>query len=312
MASSPNSAQVIRHTVAAGTPADRLDRYLTRVLPGLSRSRVQRLILQGNVRLDQKKVRPSHVISAGEEFVITVPAPEPVDAKADTIPLEIVHEDDFLIVVDKPAGMVSHPAPGHTRGTLVNALVGYGSRLSKVGGPQKLGIVHRLDQDTSGLVLVAKDDRTHLDLSRQFAGRTVRRVYLGIVRGVVQRDEGTIDAPIGRSQFDRKLMAIRHDGGRESVTRFKVKERFANATLLELYPETGRTHQLRVHLKHLGHPLLGDARYGIRGGLNRQALHAHRLGFFHPGLQERVEFVSPLPKDLERVLADLRRPKSSK
>lgn len=298
--------RVIHHTVPAETVPERLDKYLARLLPDLSRSRLQKLMGQGNIRLGTRRLRPSHSVAPGEEFVIEVPPVEPPTAKPDRIPLEILHEDDWLMVVNKPAGMVAHPAPGHTRGTLVNALVGHGSRLSQVGGPEKLGIVHRLDQDTSGIVLAAKDDRTHLVLSRQFAGREVKRVYIGIVRGVVQRDEGTIDAPIGRSAFDRKLMAVRHDSGRESITRYKVKERFPNATLLELYPETGRTHQLRVHLKHIGHPLLGDARYGIRGGFSRQALHAHRLGFRHPGIEQWVEFVSPLPADLKEILAQLR------
>ena len=301
-AASADPPQVIRHTVPAETAPERLDKYLVRILPDLSRSRVQKLILEGHVRRGTHRLRPSAAVWPGEQYVIELQPAASTELKGDAIPLEIIHEDDFLLVVNKPAGMVSHPAPGHSRGTLVNALVSHGSKLSKVGGPQKLGIVHRLDQDTSGIILVAKDDKTHLNLSRQFAGREVKRVYVALVRGVVQRDEGTIDAPIGRHPFQRELMSIRPDSGRDAVTRYKVKERFANATLLELYPQTGRTHQLRVHLKHIGHPILGDARYGIRGGFARQALHAHRLGFFHPGIEQWVEFVSPLPVDLQHLL----------
>ena len=303
---SPDSLPVIHHTVPAETPAERLDKYMARILPDSSRSRIQKWILEGNIRLGTRRVRPSVLVSPGQEYVIQRPPAGPSPVKADKIPLEIIHEDDFLLVVNKPAGMVAHPAPGHSRGTLVNALMGLGSKLSKVGGTQRVGIVHRLDQDTSGLVLVAKDDRTHLALSRQFASRQVKRVYLAVVRGVVQRDEGTIDAPIGRHLYQRELMAIRHDSGREAITRFKVKERFADSTFLELYPQTGRTHQLRVHLKHLGYPILGDARYGTRGGFPRQALHAHRLGFVHPGIEQWVEFVSPMPADLEREIRRLR------
>lgn len=309
MPASPETEKIIRHTIPPDAGPDRTDRYLARVFPKISRSKLHQLILKGHVRVGGRLLRkPSSPVSPGEEVVVEVPPPEPVEAQPDRIKLEILHEDDWLMVVNKPAGMVSHPAPGHTRGTLVNALVAYGAKLSKIGGPQKLGIVHRLDQDTSGLVLVAKDDQTHLALSKQFAGREVRRIYRAIVRGVVQRDQGTIDAPIGRDPHQRELMSVRPDGeSREAITRWKVLERFRDATYLELIPQTGRTHQLRVHLKHIGHPILGDARYGIRGGIRRQALHAHRLGFVHPGAQQRVEFVSPLPADLERILDRLRK-----
>ncbi len=296
----------LRHTVPADAVSERADRYLARVFPKVSRSKLHKQILEGQVRIGGWVLRkPSYIITPGEEFTVEVLPSEPPDVKPDRIKLEIVHEDSFLMVVSKPAGMVSHPAPGHTRRTLVNALVGYGSKLSKAGGAQKLGIVHRLDQDTSGLVVVAKDDRTHLALAKQFAGRQVKRVYRALVRGAVQRDEGTIDAPIGRDPHQRKLMSVQ-SAGREAITRYKVLERFRGATYLELTPQTGRTHQLRVHLKHIGHPILGDAHYGIRGGFRRQALHAHRLGFVHPGIEQWVEFVSPMPADLEKEIRRLR------
>jgi 23S rRNA pseudouridine1911/1915/1917 synthase len=209
------------------------------------------------------------------------------------------------LVVDNPAGLVVHPGAGHAEGTLVNALLAHGPKLSGRGGPVKPGLVHRLDKDTSGIMVVAKDDATHWNLSRQFAGRSVLRVYQAVVRGRMQRDEGTIDAPIGRHPVQRKKMAVRRDSERDAITKYKVLKRFKEATLVELYPQTGRTHQLRVHLASIGHPILGDTEYGVSGGFSRQALHAHRLGFVHPGIEQRVEFVSPLPRDLERQIARL-------
>ncbi len=295
--------ELLRHTVPPHVHPERLDRYLARIFPALSRSRLQRLILQGRVRAGERKVqRPSYPVHPGQEFLVEVPEEETPTLRPERIPLEVVHEDEFLLVVDKPAGMAVHPGAGRSSGTLANALLGYGARLSAMGGAVKPGLVHRLDKDTSGLLVVAKDDGTHWKLSQQFAGRQVRRVYLAVVQGVVPRDEGTIAAPIGRHPTRRTRMAVRYEGGRESVTRYKVLRRFPRATLLELTPETGRMHQLRVHLASIGHPILGDREYGVAGGFSRQALHAHRLGFRHPGLDRWVEFVSPLPKDLERDL----------
>ena len=300
-------AEIFKQVVPAGV-SDRLDRYLTRSVPGLSRSKAQRLILDGKVRFNGRFPRkPSLRVSGGEEISLEVPPPAPAAAelKAQKIPLNIVHEDEFLLVVDKPAGLVVHPGAGHSEGTLVNALLAHGPKLSRMGGPAKPGLVHRLDKDTSGLMVVAKDDATHWNLSRQFAGRSVLRIYQAVVRGRMERDEGTIDAPIGRHPTQRTKMTIRHDSERDAVTRYKVLKRFKEATLVELYPQTGRTHQLRVHLASIGHPILGDAEYGVRGGFSRQALHAHRLGFLHPGIEQRVEFSSPLPKDLEREIKRL-------
>lgn len=298
--------ELLRHTVPPRTPSERLDRYLAHVFPTLSRSRVQRLILKGRVRAGETRIqRPSYPVHPGQEFLVEVPEEESSTLRPERIPLEIVHEDEFLLVVDKPAGMAVHPGAGRSSGTLANALLGYGARLSGMGGPAKPGLVHRLDKDTSGLLVVAKDDATHWKLSEQFAGRQVRRVYLAAVQGVVARDEGTVTAPIGRHPTRRTRMAVRYGEGRESVTRYKVLRRFPRATLLELVPETGRMHQLRVHLASIGHPILGDRAYGVAGGFARQALHAHRLGFRHPGLDQWVEFVSPIPKDFERDLERL-------
>lgn len=301
--------KVIRHTVPPQAASDRLDRYLTTVIPGSTRSALKRLIEEGRVQMGRRPLKSSHRVSIGEEYVIEIPPAALPELKPERIRLDILHEDDFLLVIDKPAGMVVHPGAGHASGTLVNALLGHASRLSRRGGPERLGLVHRLDKDTSGLLVVAKDDATHQALADQFAGRSVLRVYLAVVRGIVQRDEGTIEAPIGRHPQERKRMAVRYGDGRESVTRYRVLERFpkGNATLLELKPQTGRMHQLRVHLAHLGHPILGDTEYGTRGGFRRQALHAHRLGFRHPGVEQWVEFVSPLPSDLQREVDKLRK-----
>ncbi len=315
----------ICHTVPPDATTERLDRYLRNVLPDLSRAQIQRLIDGGHVRSAGKGLKPSHPVKPGEQFEVEIPSPAPSELKAEPIPLAIVHEDRWLVVLDKPAGMVVHPAAGHPGGTLVNALLSHGSRLSSMAGPFEPGIVHRLDKDTSGLMVVAKADSTHRALAEQFTSRKVRRVYLALVQGVVQQQEGTIDAPIGRHPLRRQRMAVRYGAGpgppgghragagREAITRYRVVKRFPKVTFLELTPQTGRTHQLRVHLAHLGFPILGDARYGVKGGpstglragLSRQALHAHRLGFEHPGTHRWVEFTSPLPPDLEQALQHL-------
>ena len=296
--------RLIQHAVRPGADPQRLDRYLTTIVPDSSRAQIQKLIGRGLVRVNGKRVKSSHRISPGEQVAVEIPAPVLPDLKPEPIPLKIVYEDKHLLVVDKPAGLVVHPAPGHPSGTLVNALLGRGGSLSSLAGSFKPGIVHRLDKETSGLLLVAKDDSTHRQLSQQFTDRKVEKVYLAVVRGVVERDEGTIDAPIGRHPIHRQQMAVRADAPRQAQTRYRVLKRFKGATLLELFPKTGRTHQLRVHLKYLGHPVLGDARYGVRGRFPRMALHAHRLGFNHPQRHRWMEFISPFPKDLRKFLLD--------
>lgn len=292
--------------VPQNTPPLRLDQYLTTVIANSSRAQIQRLIKKGDVRVNGRILKASHRVTPGEEIKVQVPTPEPLSLKAEPIPLKVVYEDPHLLIVDKPAGLVVHPGPGHPSGTLVNALLARSISLSSVAGAFKPGIVHRLDKDTSGLLVVAKEDLTHRELSRQFSKSEVHRVYLALVQGIVQQDEGTIDAPIGRHPIKRQQMAVRFGAGRPATTRYRVLKRLSGATYLELTPQTGRTHQLRVHLKHMGHPILGDARYGLRRGFHRQALHAHRLGFQHPTLKRRMEFISPWPKDLTGALAVLK------
>jgi 23S rRNA pseudouridine1911/1915/1917 synthase len=302
---SPQSGDEVHHVVPTDSFLQRLDTYLTGTLPDVSRAKVQRLIEEGRVLLNGKKVKASLRVSPGDTIDVSFPPPELLDLKAEPIPLKLIHEDRWLAVIDKPAGLVVHPAPGHPSGTLVNALLHHMKKLSGVAGPYKPGIIHRLDKDTSGLLLVAKDDVTHRAVSRQFADRSVRRVYQAIVKGVMQQEQGTIAAPIGRDPHRRQRMTVRFGAGREAETRYKVLKRFKAATYVELYPQTGRTHQLRVHLAYVGHPLLGDQRYGVHGGVDRQALHAHRLGFLHPGTGKPVDYVSPFPKDLSQVLKQL-------
>jgi len=297
----------LHHRVPERAPGQRLDQYLVGVIPDISRAKVQRLIERNHVLINGKRPKASCRVSPGDGISVTFPPPDIQELAPEPIPLKIVHEDRWLLVIDKPAGLVVHPAPGHPSGTLVNALLHHVKKLSAAAGPFKPGIVHRLDKETSGLLLVAKDDATHRAVSRQFAERTVRRVYQAIVKGLIPQEQGTIAAPIGRDPHRRQRMTVRYGSGREAETRYRVLKRLNGATFVELYPQTGRTHQLRVHLAHLGHPLLGDERYGVRGGLDRQALHAHRLGFFHPGTRRNVDYRSPLPKDLREALKKLAR-----
>ena len=294
------------HIVPNGTPSERLDRYLTAVLPDHSRSQIQQLIAKGHIRAGEPGLKSSHRVTPGEVILIQIPPQAVQVLKAESIPLSILYEDSYLLLLDKPAGLVVHPAPGHPSGTLVNALLGRRINLSSVAGPSKPGIVHRLDKDTSGILVVAKDNQSHRNLSRQFATGQVRRTYRAVVRGVVQQEEGTVEAPIGRHPLNRQRMSVRYGSGREAVTRYHVLERYPCATLLELFPQTGRTHQLRVHLAHLGYPLLGDTRYGVRGGFPRQALHAYCLGFQHPQDGRWVEFTCPLPLDVIRGIEQLK------
>jgi 23S rRNA pseudouridine1911/1915/1917 synthase len=302
-----SSSVWIRHPVALDAAPERLDRYLTRIFTNRSRSQIQRWIAQGRVRSADMPLKASHRIKPGEILEIAVPPipTEPSSILPEPIPLSIIYEDEHILVVDKPAGMVVHPAPGHPTGTLVNALLSYVNRLSQVAGPLKPGIVHRLDKETSGLLVVAKDDTSHRALARQFAERLVLRQYLAVVKGQVASDEGTIQIPIGRHPIHRQRMSVRWEGGRDACTRYRVLRRFLQASLLELSLHTGRTHQVRVHLAALGHPLLGDRRYGVHGGCPRQALHAHRLGFIHPATDRWMVFHAPLPPDLDQFIRTL-------
>jgi len=323
--------QVETVTVVAEESGDRLDRVLaTRV--ALSRTRLKALILTGEVAIGGRTIRdPGYRVNAGEVVSVSVPPPEPAVPQAEAIPLAIVYEDDDVIVIDKPAGLVVHPAAGNDSGTLVNALIAHcGDSLSGIGGVKRPGIVHRLDKDTSGLMVAAKNDRAHRALAAQFAdhGRTgpLVRGYLAFAWGVPDRPKGVIAAPIDRHPRARDKQAVR-EGGRDAVTHWQVLERYAGidgrpvASLIACRLETGRTHQIRVHLAHIGHPLMGDDLYGpgfktkavhlppaarqALGDLGRQALHAYLLGFEHPATGEYLEFRSELPVDLARLRIDL-------
>lgn len=293
----------------------RLDRWLARELPGHSRSRLQALIEAGDVTLEGKPARASSRLRAGQTVVVRIPAPRPAAPRPEDIPLAIVHEDDRLLVLEKPAGLVVHPGAGVAQGTLVNALLHHVRDLSGIGGELRPGIVHRLDKGTSGLMVVAKDDAAHRDLVRQFAGRTVEKEYLAIVLGVPRPARGVVDSAIGRDPVNRKKMSLRARRARAARSDYAVAEVLDGAALVRVRIHTGRTHQVRVHLASLGHPVAGDALYGGRRppasprgapsealrALPRPALHAARLAFDHPGTGERLVFESPLPPDLEEL-----------
>jgi 23S rRNA pseudouridine1911/1915/1917 synthase len=299
----------LRLVVPAG-PGGRADRFAAD-LSGLSRSRVQRLITDGRVTADGQPVKANTVIQAGAVLVIDVPPVEPAGIEPEAIPLDVVYEDDEVLVVDKPAGLVVHPSPGHWSGTLVNALLARDTVYGGIAGVERPGIVHRLDRDTSGLLMVAKTDAAQTSLMAQLKARRVKKTYLALVQGGVQAAVGRIEAPIGRDPKNRMRMAVMPDG-RPSVTGYRVRERFAGWTLLELDLVTGRTHQIRVHLAALGHSVAGDPVYGTgtarRGpeGLTRLFLHAWRLVFAAPATGDLVRLEAPLPAELEGVLQALR------
>jgi len=308
-------------TVTAKSEGRRLDQFLSETNLKLSRSQAKNLIQKHLIFLNQKPPKPSSHVKTGDLISGTLPQPEPLSLKPEPIPLTVLYEDSSIIVVDKPSGMVVHPAYGNPSGTLVNALLYHCKDLAGINGVLRPGIVHRLDKDTSGVMVVAKDDEAYHHLARQFKNRTVRKVYQAIVYGKVSRDEGLIDSDIGRHPSERKRMSTRTKKGRPAITRWKKIEEFDGATLLEIFPQTGRTHQIRVHLSSIGHPILGDPLYGRKGRpgtihdpvlrecikrLNRQALHAQRLEFIRPRTGERTQFVSPMPRDMEEVLEWLR------
>lgn len=296
----------------------RLDRALADLLPDLSRERLKALISGGQVQSPQAaRINASMKVAAGQCYRITLPPPVALDSEAQDIPLAIVHEDADLIVVDKPAGLVVHPAAGNLDGTLVNALLHHcAGQLSGIGGVARPGIVHRIDKDTSGLLVVAKNDRAHEGLARQFKDHSIDRLYAAIVYGVPTPVSGTVDTWIGRSDADRKKMAVHREGrGKHAVTHYRVLERLSGAAMIECRLETGRTHQVRVHMTHLGHPLIGDPVYGRdrKGfksiletlGFKRQALHAKTLGFIHPVTEKPLLFQSALPADMQELLSEL-------
>jgi 23S rRNA pseudouridine1911/1915/1917 synthase len=293
----------------------RLDNFLTAVLPELSRSQIQRLIKDGHVTSGSRTIRASTAVRRGDRYDVCVPAPTAVSPVPEALPLRVVYEDRDLVVVDKPAGMVVHPAAGHSQGTLVNALLHHVKDLSGIGGELRPGIVHRLDRGTSGLMVVAKRDGAHQDLSRQFRDREVEKIYVALVWGVVQAGR-RIEDPIGRDPRDRTKMSTRARRARTAVTRVTFAHHFKGASLLKIAIATGRTHQIRVHLNAIGHPVVGDPLYGgvhrrvppnLRAvmRLERPFLHAAHLSFNHPGDGRRLTFDAPLPPDLQSVLDDI-------
>ena len=296
-------------TVDSGNATLRLDRYLVERFPkSISRTHIQKLIRQDKVLVNGAPRKSHYKIEPGDFIEVEIPKPRKLALKAENIPISIVFEDERLIVVDKPAGMVVHPAPGNYSGTLVNALLYYAKKLS-VSPEGRPGIVHRLDKDTSGLLVVAKDGPAHSFLSRQFNKRTTEKHYLAVVEGIVQLDNGTISHPIGRHPRDRKKMAVKFSEGKSATTHYKVLERFKDKTFLEIKPETGRTHQIRVHLAYVGHPIVGDKTYGTRKmdiPIARQALHAAEISFRHPTTKELTRFESPLPEDIKKLIEKLR------
>ena len=306
-------------SVPAEAENQRLDLFLASRFSETSRSAIQRAISGGDITANGKTVKPSHRVSAGEEIAGEIPAAPVIDAVPEDIPLDIVFEDSEIIVVNKPAGMVTHPGAGATSGTLANGLVYYFNRIShqlpRRGGASRPGIVHRLDVGTSGLIVVAKTDRAHLNLAEQFESRAVAKAYTAMVYGVVKENSGKIEAPIGRDRRSRVKMAVTREG-RQALTLYRVVERFDEFTLLDLEIKTGRTHQIRVHLAHIKHPVVADSAYGAGransiknaklraavAGLGRPFLHAARLGFTHPATGEKMEFNAPLPRELRAFL----------
>lgn len=288
----------------------RVDKVIAELVPDLSRSDVKRLFDNGFIDVNLKKVKVSYQVKPGDIIEVRIPDPIMWDIKGEDIPLDIVYEDEDVIVVNKPANMVVHPAPGHYSGTLVNALMYHCKDLSSIKGIVRAGIVHRIDKDTSGLLVACKNDAAHYDISAQFRAKKITRTYVAIVCGVINHNLGKIDAPIGRSPVNRQQMAVVPDG-KPSVTHFKVIERLKEHTVVELNLETGRTHQIRVHMKYIGYPLLGDPLYGLPKNVSPygQFLHAKTLGFTHPRTKEYIEFNSELPDYFQAKLEELRNEK---
>ncbi|KAB0671425.1 RluA family pseudouridine synthase [Oryzomonas sagensis] len=304
------------------TEPQRLDLYICRELGGETRATVQRLIEAGNVLVDGKTARASLKVKGGERILVEIPPPQPAEPQPEAIPLEVLYEDADLIVINKAAGMVVHPGAGNSSGTLVNALLAHCRDLSGIGGELRPGIVHRLDKDTSGVLVAAKNDRAHQSLSSQFSVHSVKRIYQALIYGSPKEDTGKIEGIIGRHPTERVRLSGKAKSGRHAVTRWRVKERYARVSLVELRLETGRTHQIRVHLSEAGFPLLGDPLYPDGGRFNnladtqlrklitalgRQALHAHTLGFIHPTTGEFLEFTTEPPEDMAAVIDYLRK-----
>ncbi|SDM91233.1 23S rRNA pseudouridine1911/1915/1917 synthase [Paenibacillus sp. yr247] len=288
---------------------ERIDKFITDALEeDVSRTLIQQWVKDGHVKVNGKAIKPNYKLSEHDVIGLQIPEPQGVELAAENIPLNVVYEDADVIVINKQRGLVVHPAPGHYSGTLVNALMYHCKDLSGINGELRPGIVHRIDKDTSGLIMSAKNDKAHASLAEQLKAHTVNRKYVALVHGNLQHDQGTIDAPIGRDSHDRKMYTVTEKNSKQAVTHFVVIERFGDFTLVELKLETGRTHQIRVHMKFIGHPLVGDPMYGKSKGMlmDGQALHAAILGFKHPRTGEWLQFEAPIPADMEYLLQTIR------
>lgn len=301
-------SEVVQVTVAEEQKNERIDKFVAGINNEWSRTQVQQWIKDDVVTVNGKAVKGNYKVRENDEITVTIPEPEELDIQPEDMNLEIYYEDADVLVVNKPRGMVVHPAPGHTSGTLVNGLMHHCTDLSGINGVMRPGIVHRIDKDTSGLLMVAKNDMAHESLVNQLVAKTVTRRYKAIVHGVIPHDKGTIDAPIARDKKERQSMTV-DENGKHAVTHFQVLERFKDFTLVECRLETGRTHQIRVHMKYIGYPLAGDPKYGPKKTLdmNGQALHAGILGFYHPRTGEYIQFEAPIPEVFEDALNILRK-----
>lgn len=293
----------MKYVINSETDLIRLDKYLMNNTD-ISRSKIQEMIKLGLVLVNEKKCKNSYLLKINDVITINGILTKEINAKAEKINLDIIYEDDYLMVINKPSGMVVHPSNGHYSNTLVNALLYHTSNLSKVNGDIRPGIVHRIDKDTSGLLVVAKNDKVHEALSKQLKDKTLSRVYIALVSGRINHDTGTIDAPIGRDKNDRKKMAVTDENSKEAITHFKVLERYKSTTLLELKLETGRTHQIRVHMAYINHPVVGDPVYGYKKDVTLfgQMLHAKKIGFYHPVLKKNMTFECSVPKEFDKLL----------
>lgn len=279
------------------------------ILLEVTRSNMQKLLEEGRAVRGTKVLKSNYKLKAGDEIVVTLPEPQPLDVQPENIPLDIIYEDEDVVVVNKPRGMVVHPAAGNYSGTLVNALLYHCKNLSGINGVIRPGIVHRLDKDTSGIMICAKNDAAHVSLSQQIQSKTAQRTYLAVVRGNIKTDSGTIETLIARDKNDRKKMAVVTEDGRQAITDYEVVERYGKFTVVRCKLRTGRTHQIRVHMEHLGYPLVGDPKYSPMKtcfGIQGQALHSHTLEFDHPRTGERMKFEAPYPEDFNKVITRLR------
>ena len=303
--------EIYDYTVEKEESGIRIDRYLAEKDSGLSRSFLQKLLKEGQITVGEKAAKSNYKVRENDRIHLEIPDSSEPDIIPEDIPLDILYEDEDVLIVNKPKGMVVHPAAGHYQGTLVNAVMAHcGDSLSGINGVMRPGIVHRIDKDTTGALLVCKNDIAHRDLAEQLKCHSIRRRYRAVVQGNLKEDEGTIEGPIGRHSTDRKKMAINHKNGKDAITHYKVLERFGEATYVECRLETGRTHQIRVHMASIGHPLLGDTVYGSSRNpyhLEGQALHAMILGFVHPRTGEYMEFTAPLPEYFVKLLTKLRK-----